>query len=118
MVILLIGHRVFQSNPDILLGDLTEVCQNIVFTIGKDDISTGKELQEHMVHAIAEGEVDNAVRPDLLDRGHPARFQGFAESRHELRRRGCGRPRVLGDMAAETRVDDELSAVVRFCELE
>lgn len=71
-----------------------------------------------MVHAITEREVDNAVRPDLLDRGHPARFQGFAESRHELRRRGCGRPRVLGDMAAETRVDDELSAVVRFCEFE
>lgn len=59
-----------------------------------------------MVHAIAEGEVDDAVCADLLDGGHAAGFQGFAETGYEVRGCCCCCSGVLGDMAAEAGVDD------------
>lgn len=71
-----------------------------------------------MVGAIAEGDVDDAVGADLLDGGDATGFEEFSQPRHERRGRGSRCSRVLGDMASETGVDDELFAMVGFGELE
>lgn len=122
MDILLIRNRILQPHADFLLrlasGDLPEQSHNIIVPVGENDIPTGEELQKQMVHALAEGEIDDAVCPDLLDGGHPAGLECFAEARDEIRGRRRCRPRVLRDMAAETGVNNKLSAVVWFCELE
>lgn len=122
VIVLLVRNCILQPHADLLLrlasGDLPEQSQDVILPIREDDIPAREELQKQMIHAIAKREVDDAVCPDLLDGGHPARLEGFAEARDELRGSRCGCSRVLRDMAAETGVDDELSAVVWLCELE
>lgn len=71
-----------------------------------------------MVLPLAELDVDDPVRPDLRDGRHASRLEGFTQALDEARRSGLGRARVLGEVASETGVDDELLAVVGFGELE
>lgn len=76
MIVLLIRNCVFQSHSDFLLRltgiNLAKQSQNIILPVREDHIATREELQEQMVHAVTEGEVDNTVCSDLRDGGHPA----------------------------------------------
>lgn len=72
-----------------------------MFAVGDNDVSPRKELQEHVVHAIAERDVNNAISADLLNRSDASRSKKFAHAGHERGWHGSRRPRVLGDMASE-----------------
>lgn len=63
---------------------------------------------------IAKGNVDNTICANLCDSRDTTRFEEFAQSRYEGGRCGGCCARVLCDMSAEARVDDELAAMVWF----
>lgn len=71
-----------------------------------------------MVCAIAEGDVDDSVSTDLSDACNATRFKELAQSCYEGRRGGGCCAGVMCDMSAEARVDNELTAVVRFGKFE
>jgi hypothetical protein len=77
-----------------------------------------EELEKQSVLPIAELELENAIGADLRHRCHPPRLQVFSKSGDERGGRGGSSPTKLGQMSAESGVDDKLLLVVGLCEFE
>lgn len=78
----------------------------------------GEEFQEQPVLPVTELELEDPIRPHLLDQCHSACFQTLAQLSDEDRGGSGCCSRKVGQMAAETSVDEHLFLVLGFRELE
>jgi hypothetical protein len=99
-------RNVPQQSQDSALG----VCEN--------DVSAGVKFEEESILAVGEGNFDDTVGADLADGCDSPGAEELAKSSDERRGSGGGRAGEGRKVGAETGVDDELLAVLWFCELE
>ena len=99
-------RNVPQQSQDSALG----VCEN--------DVSAGVKFEEESILAVGEGNFDDTVGADLADGCDSPGAEELAQAGDERRGRGGGGAGKGSEVGAETGVDDELLAVLWFCELE
>jgi hypothetical protein len=63
-------------------------------------------------------ELEDAIRADLRNGSDSSCLQILAQLCDEAGRRSCGCARIIGEMAAEAGVDEQLLAVVGLVELD
>mgnify|MGYP007026586870 CR=1 FL=1 len=98
--------------------DISEEGDDVEFVVGKDDVSAGVELEEQVVLAVGELNVDDAVGADLGDRRDSSGTEVLSQA-SDKGRGSSGRGSSKGcKVASETRVDNQLFALLGFGELE
>ena len=120
-VVLLVGSIVCETQFRLfalICSNLSEQRNDGMLAISHDDVTTSEELEEHVVCAITEGDVNDTVRSNLRDPCNATGFQELAQASNEGRGRSGRSAGVLCDMSAETGVDDELATMVWFGKFE
>jgi hypothetical protein len=111
-----------QANPHLLVLlaflYIAQQRQDIQISVGQDDVAASVELQVESIQSIRELELKYAIGTDLGDRGNSTCLQVFAQLCDEARGRSGGCSRIVGKVAAEAGVDEQLFAVVGLVELD
>jgi hypothetical protein len=100
------------------LRDIPQQAQDSALGICENDVAAGIKLEEESVLAVGEGDFDDTVGADLADGCDSPGAEELAQSSDERGGSGGGCSGKRSEVGAETGVDDELLAVLWFCELE